>query len=370
MPGLNAERLKLDEPKGLRLRRRAFREWCFVKALLRRFRLGALILLLVLLGSTAAFLTLLPQDHGSFGEAAWDTWRLLLGDLSDDLLPSPLLNVLMFALPIIGLAALAQGLVEFILMLRDRRLNERGWSETMAHSSKNHVILVGLGRLGYRSWLLLDRLGENVVVIERDATNRFLEEVRSKGGPLLVGDGRADELLVTANIAQARSIILATNDDLANLEMALDARRMNPRIRVILRLFDQNMANKVREGFDIHIAMSQSALSAPAFAMAAHDPSIVNSFVIDDRLVVMQRWEVRAGGPLDGKPVGHVRSVLKFGVVQATRASGEAQMFPEDGMTLRGGDKLLVQGPFEALQSLRERGLAAELATAPPVPAR
>src|SRR6185436_21067444 len=98
-------------------------------------------------------------------------------------------------------------------------------------------------------------------------------------------------------VQHARSIICATNNDLTNLEVALDARRLNPKVRVILRMFDQTMADKVRDGFNIRIAMSQAALSAPTFAMAAIDASIANTFVVHDELVVMQRWTVRPQGP-------------------------------------------------------------------------
>ncbi|NJL18652.1 MAG: hypothetical protein HC938_17335 [Nitrospira sp.] len=42
-------------------------------------------------------------------------------------------------------------------------------------------------------------------------------------------------------------IVIATNDDMANLEVALDARRLNPKIRVLMRLYDQQIAAKIAE---------------------------------------------------------------------------------------------------------------------------
>lgn len=67
----------------------------------------------------------------------------------------------------------------------------------------------------------------------------------------------------------ARAIIIATNDDMANLEVALDARRMNPKIRVIMRLFDQRMADKFKEAALIDEAFSPAALAAPILAEMA-----------------------------------------------------------------------------------------------------
>ena len=361
----DAEALVARPPLARRVRVRLFREWCFAKALGRRFRLGGALLLLAMLSGVAGFRTTgLPWD-----ESAWRTWALLCTDLPNDMPVSRLTRTLTVVLPVTGLVVITQGLVELVVMLRDRRRNERSWSETMAQSSKDHVVVVGLGRLGYRCWRLLDQLGVDVVVIERDTNAQFLEEVRREGAALLVGDGRSDQLLESANVAKARSIVLATNDDLANLEMALDARRMNPQISVILRLFDQGLANKVSGAFEIHTAMSQSALAAPAFAMAAFDASIITSFVVDGQLFVMQRWRVGAGSPIAGRSLGAIRRELGFGVVQLTRAGGSGLALPSDDVVLAAGDGALVQAPLQALLALREKGLSKDLVAAPPAAA-
>ncbi len=67
---------------------------------------------------------------------------------------------------------------------------------------------------------------------------------------------------------QTRSLP-ATDDQLANLEIALDAREINPGIKVVMRMFDVEFARKVEKGFGIHTAFSCSALTAPIFAAAA-----------------------------------------------------------------------------------------------------
>jgi len=196
-------------------------------------------------------------------------------------------------------------------------------------------------------------LGESVVVIERDAQDRFLEEVRRDGSPLLIGDGRDDTVLEQANVKDAKSIILATNDDLANLEMALDARNVNSDIRVVLRMFDQNMADKIRSGFGLPIAMSQSAMSAPAFTMAAIDSSIVNSFAVGGRLVIMRRWTVLDDGPLCGRTVGQLMTDMNCCVAEIRSGAAPPTLFPPPEMELCAGDELLIQGPFETLSKLQ-----------------
>ena len=79
--------------------------------------------------------------------------------------------------------------------------------------------------------------------------------------------GRIDEeafaRLIEFQIENGTSAIVpCADDDLANLDIALEARRLKPGIKVVLRLFDERLAENVEHGFDIHTAFSCSALPA------------------------------------------------------------------------------------------------------------
>ncbi|MGD8450442.1 MAG: NAD-binding protein [Phycisphaerae bacterium] len=334
---------------------RLWREWCFVRAAVRHFRSRLLLIVLLMLGGALAFKHLEPEKQHSLPKAVYFTWSLIFGEPPEAFPTSPILQGLFFVLPALGLIVILETLVDFALLLRDRRRNERSWCKTMTAALSNHIILVGVGKLGYRTYRLLRRLGEAVVVIERDPANQFLEDLRRDGCPLFVGDARREAFLEDANVARAKSIVLATNHDLANLEVALDARRFNPAIRVVLRMFDQNMADKIRYGFNLQVAMSQSAISAPTFVMAAIDSSIVNSTVIDDQLVVMKRWYVHRAGPLCDRTVAEVMVEYGVGVVQRTPRGGTVQLMPPPDTRLVDGDELLVQGTYEVLSELRNQ---------------
>lgn len=349
MPGFHLDQLVVKLPRRSHAHSRIWRELCFWKAVLRAFGIRAGIMALVVVCGAALFVWLEPERGHTLIEAAFLTWALVFGEAPGTFPTAPALQALMFVVPVLGLTVIIEGLVEFSLMIRDRRRMERNWCIMMAASMTNHVILVGLGRLGYLIFRLLRKLGEQVVVLENDPENQFLDDVRRDGSPLLLGDARRERMLAEANVRSARAVILATTDDLANLEIALDARRFRPDIRVILRMFDQNMANKVRDGFSIRSAMSQAAISAPTFAMAALDPDIVTSFVVQDRLVVMKHWQVAVGGPLSGKTIGEAMREFGVGVVEYAPAGGGAELFPSPDTLLRHGDRLIVQGPFEKL---------------------
>lgn len=332
----------------------AWREWCFARCIARRL-LGRGVLLVILVVIGGSLFRAFSDKSMSFIEAMYATWSLIFAQPPGPFPAHPILRAMYFAVPILGLTVVIETIVGMAIMIRDRRSSERSWCKVMAHSYTDHVVIVGLGRLGFSTFKLLRRLGERLVVIECNPQNQFLEDVRRDGSPLLVGDARQDQILLDANVAGAKAIIVATDNDLANLEVALDARRMSPRIHVVLRMFDQNMADKVSKGFNIHMAMSQSAISAPAFATAAVEPSMISGAVVDDQLVVMQRWIVRAGGLIAGRTVAEVLAQQRISVVEHRRKGTPPTLFPPPDTRLDADDEVVVQGPYDTLQDLCDR---------------
>jgi Trk K+ transport system NAD-binding subunit len=269
------------------------------------------------------------------------------------------LRVLFFLVPVVGLTVILEAIVEISRMIRDRSHWAQDWCKIMANSMHDHVILVGLGRLGLRTFHVLRKLGQDVVVIEKDEKNQFLDDVRREGSPILIADARREAWLVDAGLLKAKSILITTTDDLANLEIALDARRLNPAIRVVLRMFDPNMADKVREGFEIQTSLSQATLAAPAFAAAALERSVVASQVLAGELLLTQRWQVKAASALAGQSVGELLGKRRVGVLERRTSAGESRVLPMADERLEAGDVLLVQGRLEALAGAR-RELAIE----------
>ena len=133
----------------------------------------------------------------------------------------------------------------------------------------DHVVVCGLGNIGYRMVEQLHDLGVPLVAAELHETNRYLPAVRRLGVPVLVADIRLPETLEVLHVGRARSVVVVTSSDIVNLETALNIQALNPDIRVVQRLFDPDLAARVERAFGIHISRSPSALAAPAFAAAA-----------------------------------------------------------------------------------------------------
>jgi Trk K+ transport system NAD-binding subunit len=192
------------------------------------------------------------------------------------------------------------------------------------------VILCGLGHLGIRVLEQYIRAGIGVVVIERDEKNPFIARAKEWNVPILLADMKDDQSLLDAGIKHARAVVMTTNDDVANLEVALDSRRMNPNARVCMRLFDQQLASKITGAFGIDTAFSASALAAPLVAGMSVGASVLSTAVVAGQPHVIAEMAVASGSQLAGKTVGEVEAAHAARVLalRATEATAETSHSP------------------------------------------
>ena len=94
--------------------------------------------------------------------------------------------------------------------------------------------------------------------------------------------------LEAANIKDARTIILASQNDAMNLQIALKARSMNPKIKVVIRIFDEDFAHALQDQFGF-IALSATEMAAPVFAAAASGVDVTNPISIEGQLLSLAR---------------------------------------------------------------------------------
>src|SRR4051812_43922674 len=140
---------------------------------------------------------------------------------------------------------------------------------------REHVIVCGLGKAGARVVTGLHALGVPCVAVERDPDAVGIAVARRLEIPVVFGDGRTPGVLAHLHVAQARAVMALTSDDLVNLEFALGARRYSPDVRVVLRIFDPRLAERLDRGIELDVTRSVSALAAPVFsaALLGRDPA-------------------------------------------------------------------------------------------------
>ena len=325
-----------------RLTRRSLANFYYLRRPLRRFSLLLFLAAVLVVVGGFCFHDYYRHQQMSYPKAFYTTYCLIFMEHIYEYPEHWLLQLFYWVLPPLGLAVILDGIVQFSYHILRRDDNSKEWMQAMAKTYNNHVILCGLGRVGLRILQQLQQLGEEVIVLEKNAASSNIPYARKHEVPLFVGTGREEGLLEEMNLASAKSIILATDDDLANLEIALDARRLNPNIRVVMRMFDQELASKIRETFDMQIAFSTSALAAPLFATASTDPSITNSFYVDGKLLVVAEIDIANGSSLVGRDVRTLRRNHDIYVITCKRA-GQANFYPEGDLKLAVADRITIQ---------------------------
>jgi hypothetical protein len=83
---------------------------------------------------------------------------------------------------------------------------------------------------------------------------------------------RPDDALKAAGVEAARAILTLSSDDALNLAVALRARMLNPKIRIVLRQFNPLLGTKIEQNLADCTALSPAAHSAATYAGAALDP--------------------------------------------------------------------------------------------------
>ena len=262
------------------------------------------------------------------------------------------LQLFHFIMPVVGIIILAQGLADFGSLLFNRRARSKEWEMAVASTMNNHIVLVGLGHLGYRVVQKLYEMGKSVAVIEVKADQHTVIAVREMGIPVIEEDARNPTALQGANIKDAHTIIMASQNDAMNLQIALKARSLNPKIQVVIRIFDEDFARALQAQFGF-IALSATEMAAPVFAAAAAGADVTNPISIEGQQLSLARMTIAASSPLARKTVGYVEDNYHLNII-LLRRDHSSEMHPTDTHPLHAGDTLAVLGGPEQLQKLMQ----------------
>ena len=116
------------------------------------------------------------------------------------------------------------------------------------------IIVCGLGRTGSKIYSLLKQQGAEVVAICESAIDR------PPSKQIIIGDPRANTTLIHAGIRHAKTLVLVHDDDALNLAILTQARVLNPQIRVINRLLNHTLGDRLDLTLPDHFTMSVACL--------------------------------------------------------------------------------------------------------------
>lgn len=261
------------------------------------------------------------------------------------------LQILFFIIPLIGLGVVVEGFVRFGVLVVNKSMRGEAWYRVLAGTYEYHIIVCGIGHVGYRIIQELLKLGEDVVAVEKERDALFVETLSKKNVPIIFGNAEDEAIIETAGLKKAKAIVIATNNDLANLEIALNAKMANPSIRIIMRLFDARLAKKVETAIQVDMAFSTSAIAAPVAAMAAVEKGVLHSFYVRNELMSMAEQNITKGSPWKDMSIAQIEKEHDITIIVHQRENKTDFHTIREEVLLE-GDKVIFLASFPTLAKL------------------
>jgi Trk K+ transport system NAD-binding subunit len=322
--------------------------------LLKEFRTALIVFLIAILSSAVLYFSISQQvgePIRNFTEAVYIVISLAFFQPPGDFPESPFLEAFFFIMPLVGIVSLALGLADFGYLLFNRRARSKEWEMAIASTLENHHVLVGLGHLGFHVVEHLKvAMNQEIAVIEQNPSVDMFKAVQEMDIPIIADDASREFVLEAAGIRRAKSIILCMQNDAVNLKIALKARSLNPDIRVIIRIFDDDFAKALTEQFGF-IALSGTGLAAPAFAASATDAEITRPVSIEGEALSLARIHINPGCKIDNETVGGIEDGYNVSII-LVRQDGTSNFHPVDSHPILANDIIAVLGRPDILHQL------------------
>jgi Trk K+ transport system NAD-binding subunit len=219
----------------------------------------------------------------------------------------------------------------------------------------NHVIVAGLGTVGARIIGQLHDLGIDVVGVDKTADATGMPLAQRLGIRVVIGETHREETLREAGITACQALVSVTDSDIANLETALNARALAADPRIVVRLYDDDLAARVQGTIGNIVSRSTSYLAAPAFAAAVLDHQVLRTIAVGRHVLLLA--EVAAeDGDLEGKQVATVHQPGLLRVI-ALRVPGspEVDWSPAPDYVIRAADRVVVLATRSGLSGMLRR---------------
>ena len=254
--------------------------------------------------------------------------------------------------PFLGLIIIGIGIIEAGMVIFTFRYRLDAWNEWMANTMDNHTILVGLGNVGTRvlNELMEDGITTTVITQENVKRTEFVESIQKNPDiALIFGDATENEILKRANVTKARALLACTNDDMTNFKIATKAKELNPQLRTVIRVFDQDFARKVTDLFDIDAAVSTSAIAAPAFVAISFEDGIIQTLKSrkGDTEFHLMEFIFSQFEPISVGDLEETYDITILAIDKLAHPDSEDIVIP--------GSKLLLLGEIRALRNIKNR---------------
>jgi len=206
-----------------------------------------------------------------------------------------------------------------------------------------HVIVVGLGNVGTAVTGQLHDLGFDVVCVDNRPDAPGMGMARSLGLPVVVGDAFREETLRAAHLDTCLALVSLTSQDVVNLETALTARSLREDLRVVLRLTDDDLAERLEKTTGNIVSRSVPYLAAPAFATAMLEHQVLRTIAVGRHVLLIADVQVADQAGLAGSSIADTEQDGQARVL-ALAIGGRTTLdwSPSRRRLLAAGDRLIV----------------------------
>ncbi|ACK72596.1 TrkA-N domain protein [Gloeothece citriformis PCC 7424] len=214
---------------------------------------------------------------------------------------------------------------------------------------QDHIVIIGLGRVGQGVANYLQELKQSIVglTFELDFDRTILPEM-----PLIVANQK--EALAQANLATAKSVVVVTNDEILNLEVALMAQKINKNAHLVVRTLGERLSQSLTLLLPKAQVLGAYAVAAEAFAGAAFGENIISVFRLARQTILVTEYQIEDIDTLHGLLLSEV--AYGYGVVPILhqKPPDTSKFMPSDDIRLTVGDRMVVLATIEGLKRIEQ----------------
>jgi voltage-gated potassium channel len=232
--------------------------------------------------------------------------------------------------------------------LKERRMEKR------LESYHDHIIVCGLGKMGFQAAWELQQADVPFVIIEQDTgkgTNpRFAKDI------IIHGNAMDEIVLQRAGILRAKGLITALTTDADNVLVTLTAKQLRPDLPIVARSAKLGTEKQLKAAGADHI-VSPYEIGGRRMAALLLKPEMMNFFDVvlqeDQFELGMERIRISPGSSLAGQTLREARLRDHTGalVVGIQRDGQKLKFNPQGHEQFLAGDEILAMGPSAALDA-------------------
>lgn len=315
-----------------------------VSALLREFRIPLVGFGVTTIGGGALYGIIYEAIRGEFipwVDRPYLMLQMMLLEAPESVPPELPLVAFYYLLPVIFIVLVGLGAADFLDLFFNREDNRDRWGEAIAMTYRNHAIVLGAGHVGLRVVRDLHDMGMDVAVIDSSPADSAREALETWGVPCVMGDVLLSSTLAQAGLDQAEVFVACTGNDRLNLEVVMKVRTKNERVRIIARVWDRSVGDRMERFGLADTVMSAAALSAPAFAGAALGIEITQTIRIAGAEYSTARMGIKPGSFMAGQKVGVLEDENDMEVVLVQEGE-KVVIDPERDVPIAAGNHVVI----------------------------